>query len=207
MKSSNVKKVLSIVILCVVVAITVATVVLAIIPKKLYNPIPDNYYTVALWRDKKDRMFYADDNASEEDKEFMKDFEKLHAGTVRDNLLSTIFQTTGNKFEDRIVYQSKAENAMDTYANVSGSVCLVFHFVDEQYLQWNGKDATHAESTREDRKIAYTKMYLPVKDTDEFAETTVYLTGSDNKTNYSIKFLAHQGDLYDYLLDVAIDYV
>ena len=206
MKSSNVKKVLSIVILCLVVAITVATVVLAIVPKNLYNPIADGYYTVAVYRDKKDQMYHTGDNANEEDKAFIEKFNSLQEKSVRDNVLSALFQGTG-RFEEKINYSSTAVNAMDKYANVNGVVCLVFHYLHEQTLQWNGKVATHAESKNEGKVITFTKMFMPIIDNDEFQKCTVYLTGSDNKTNYSIEFLAHQSDLYDYLTSLPIDYV
>ena len=206
MKTSNVKKVLSIVILCLVVSITIATVVLAIVPKNLYNPVVDGYYTVAVYRDKKDQMYHTGEHATEEDKAFIEKFTSLQEKSVRDNVLSALFQGTG-RFEEKITYSATATNAMDKYANVNGAVCLVFHYLEEQTLQWNGKDATHAESTNEGKVITFTKMFMPISNTDEFQKCTIYLTGSNNKSNYSIEFLAHQSDLYDYLTSLTIDYV
>ena len=43
MNSSNVKKILSIVIVSLVLAITAVTIILAVVPKTLYNPIADGY--------------------------------------------------------------------------------------------------------------------------------------------------------------------
>ena len=56
--TSRVKKILSIVIISVIVLITALTVILAIVPKRLYNPVTEGYYRVAVYKDGKDAGGY-----------------------------------------------------------------------------------------------------------------------------------------------------
>ena len=206
MKSSNVKKVLSIIILCLVVAVTLTTIILAVIPKKLYNPVTDGYYTVNVYKDKKNNLYVATENADQEDKDFIKKLNELQQKSVQDNILSALFQGT-SKFEERVVYESSAIDAMSKVANVAEKVCLIFNYLDNQTLMMNGKPCTHASATGENNTIIYTKMFMEISDTDQFEECTIYLTGSDNKSNYQIKFLAHQSDIYEYLTGLTWDVV
>ena len=206
MKSSNVKKVLSIVILCLVVAVTLATIILAVIPKKLYNPVTEGYYTVNVYKDKKNNLYLATDTADQEDKDFIEKLNKLQQKSVQDNILSALFQGTG-KFEERVVYESTATDAMSKVANVEDQVCLIFNYLDEQTLMMNGKACTHASATGKDNTIVYTKMFMQISDNEQFEECTIYLTGSDNKSNYQVKFLAHQSDIYEYLIGLTWDVV
>jgi hypothetical protein len=65
MKTSNVKKILSIVILSLILAITITTIVLAVVPKKLYNPITDNYKAITVYKDKVSNTYNTADTAAE----------------------------------------------------------------------------------------------------------------------------------------------
>jgi len=206
MKSSNVKKVLSIVILCLVVAITLTTIILAVIPKKLYNPISDGYYAITVYKDQESNLYRATENASTEEKDFVDKITKLQQKSVQDNILSALFQGTG-KFEERVVYESTSTDAMSKVANVADTICLIFNYLDEQTLIMNGKECTHANATGEGKTIVYSKMFMQISDNDQFEECTIYLTGSDNKSNYQVKFLAHQSDIYEYLTSLNWDVV
>ena len=48
---------------------------------------------------------------------------------------------------------------------------------------------------------------MQISDNEQFEECTIYLTGSDNKSNYQVKFLAHQSDIYEYLIGLTWDVV
>ena len=206
MKSSNVKKVLSIVILCIVVAVTLATIILAVVPKNLYNPISEGYYAITVYKNKESNLYRATENASEEEKTVIEKIKNLQAKSVRDNVLSALFQGTGN-FQEEVLYESTVTNAMDKVANVENSVCLIYNYLDEQTLMMNDKACTHEKATGEGKTIVYTKLFMQITNNDEFDVCTVYLTGSDNKSNYRIQFLAHQSVIYDYLTNLNWDVV
>ena len=198
MKTSNVKKVLSIVILCVIVAITVATVVLAVVPKTLYNPIADGYSAITIYKDTQSNTYKNVENNSEQDREVIEKIETLHGYSIQDNILSTIFQGTSS-FEKSVVYEKTATDCMTNIAKKSGTVCLIYNYLDEQTLVIDDEEYTHPDATGENNTIVYTKMFMTVRDTQDFQECTVYLAGSNNKSNFKVKFLAHQSDLYEYL--------
>lgn len=198
MKTSNVKKVLSIVILCVIVAITVATIVLAVVPKTLYNPIADGYSAITIYKDTQSNTYKNVENNSEQDREVVEKVESLHGDSIQDNILSTIFQGTSS-FEESVVYEKSATDCMSNVAKKSGAVCLIFNYLDEQVLKINDEVYTHPDATGDNNTIVYTKMFMEVSNNQDFQECTVYLAGSNNKSNFKIKFLAHQSDLYEYL--------
>jgi len=201
MKTSNVKKILSIVILCVIVAITVATVVLAVVPKSLYNPIAEGYSAITVYKDKQSNTYKNISGNSEQDKNVIKNIENKHDFSVKDNILSTIFQGTAS-FEKTVVYEKTATDCMSNVAKRDNTLCLIFNYLDEQTLVIDGEEYTHPDATGEDKTIVYTKMFMPVIDNQEFQECVVYLANSNNKSNFKIKFLAHQSELYDYLVSL-----
>lgn len=213
MKTGRAKKIVTISILSVIIAITIATIVLAIIPKKFYNPIPDGYKIVTVYNNKESAMYKTETNMTDKEKEFKEKVDASLQSAFTDNVLSSMFQGT-SKFEKNIVYETTSTNAMDKYANVSGSVCLIFNFLDEQKLMWNDKFATHPkakgvdEETNTKNIITFTKIYMPLTvDNGKIIEHRVYLTGADNKSNFSIKYIANQTDLYKYISSLTWDVI
>jgi len=207
MKTNNVKKVLYIVILSLFIAITVATVVLAVIPKKLYNPINEGYGAITVYKDKTPNTYINVANNSEQDKEVIANIEKYHADSVKDNILSTLFQGTGS-FEESVIYEEKATDCMSNVAKQADTVCLIFNYLDnEQTLIIDGKEYTHPNAKGEGKTIVYNKIFMPVTNNQDFQECTVYLADSSNKANFKITFLAHQSDLYAYLVGLNFDIV
>lgn len=205
MNTSKIKKILSIVIITLILALTVTTIVLAIVPKRLYNPVTNGYMSVAVYRNKKDRMYFATADANAEDKEFNTKLSKLLSDSVKDNVLSSIFQGTG-KFKSEVTARDEG-NVMTNVAKVSDGMCLVFMYDKEQTLMFNGKVYKNPQAIGKDNPVTYTKIFMPIANDQDFQERTVYLADSSNKSAYQIKFLAHQSDIYDLInnLDLLID--
>ena len=207
MNTSKIKKILSIVIITLILALTVTTIVLAIVPKRLYNPVTNGYMSVAVYRNKKDRMYFATDDANAEDKAFNTKLSKLLSDSVKDNVLSSIFQGTG-KFKSEVTPRDEG-NVMTNVAKVSDGMCLVFMYDEEQTLMFNGKVYKNPQATGKDKDkpVTYTKIFMPIANDQDFQERTVYLADSSNQSAYQIKFLAHQSDIYDLInnLDLIID--
>ena len=198
MKTNNVKKILSITIISLIVAITIATVILAIIPKKLYNPIATNYSAVTVYKDKNKNNY--SEAISDENKAIIDKINELQAKSVKDNMLSALFQGTGS-YESRVVSYNEG-NVMTSIADVSGAVCLVFQYLEEQELIWQGEKYTNPQATNPNKVVTYTKIFMPISSNESFEECTVYLADNSNKSSYQIKFLAHQSELYDYLISL-----
>ena len=133
MNSNKAKKIVSIVIISVVLAITILTVVLALIPKKLYNPIANGYDYITVYKKDASVNNYADED-SDEQKAIIDNIAKYLEKSTKDNVLSSIFQGTGKVANDR-----------------------------------------------------------------DFQERTVYVVDGEGNSDYQIKFIAHQSDLYTYI--------
>ena len=205
MKTNKVKKVLSIVILSIIVAITIATIVLAVVPKNQYDPIADNYKVITVYKDKKTQNYENVENVSEEKKSVVARIKEEHAASLQDNLLSSIFQGTSS-FEKSVVYEKTSTDCKANVANIDGVVCLVFDYLNEQTLKIDGEAYTHSDAKGEGNTITYRKVFMQVSNNDDYQECVAYLADSNNKSNFKIKFLAHQGDLYDYLVNLDLGY-
>lgn len=198
--TSKVKKIISIVIISLILAITVAVVVLALIPKKLYNPVPTDYTTLTVYRNKKSQTYLIDDGHPEH-KEINAELSKLIEKSVKDNLLSSIFQGTG-KFENQVICKNEG-NVTTNIANVSGTYCLKFNFLEERVLMWEGQEYTNPNKSGEDKRVKYSQIYMPISNSDEFEQRYIYLANSAGVSDYQITFLAHQSEIFDFIADLV----
>lgn len=203
MDTTKVKKILSIVIISLILAVTILTIVLALVPKKLYNPISEGYSAVTVYKDKNSNTYTFTGEISEEQRSFRDNLDKYVKNSVKDNMLSSIFQGTG-RYEAKVISREEG-NVMNNVANVSGSTCLIFQYLEEQKLIFNGKEYKNPQALDPDKTITYTKLYMPISNTDDFQEAVVYLTDKTNKSSYQIKFLAHQSEIYSYLTGLTWD--
>lgn len=194
MNSNKAKKIVSIVIISVVLAITILTVVLALIPKKLYNPIANGYDYITVYKKDASVNNYTDED-SDEQKAIIDNIAKYLEKSTKDNVLSSIFQGTG-KFEYRIVV-AKTSNVETSIAK--NSTCLIFGYIDEQKLMFNGKEYKNAQATDPTKTITFQKLVMPVANDSDFQERTVYVVDGEGNSDYQIKFIAHQSDLYTYI--------
>ncbi len=194
MNSNKAKKIVSIVIISVVLAITILTVVLALIPKKLYNPIASGYDYITVYKKDASVNNYADED-SDEQKAIIDNIAKYLEKSTKDNVLSSIFQGTG-KFEYRIVV-AKTSNVETSIAK--NSTCLIFGYIDEQKLMFDGKEYKNSQATDPTKTITFQKLVMPVANDRDFQERTVYVVDGEGNSDYQIKFIAHQSDLYTYI--------
>lgn len=194
MNSNKAKKIVSIVIISVVLAITILTVVLALIPKRLYNPIANGYDYITVYKKDASVNNYADED-SDEQKAIIDNIAKYLEKSTKDNVLSSIFQGTG-KFEYRIVV-AKTSNVETPIAK--NSTCLIFGYIDEQKLMFDGKEYKNSQATDPTKTITFQKLVMPVANDRDFQERTVYVVDGEGNSDYQIKFIAHQSDLYTYI--------
>ena len=57
MKKDLAKKIVSISVIAVVVALVITTIILALVPKRMANPIADGYATITVYQDSTSAMF------------------------------------------------------------------------------------------------------------------------------------------------------
>lgn len=203
--TSRVKKILSIVIISVIVLITALTVILAIVPKRLYNPVTEGYYRVAVYKDGKDAGGYnLTGDMTDKEKDFKKKLARYLDESFKDNCLSSLFQGTG-RYESKVISKNE-ENIVSNIAKASGAVVLRFEYSEAQKLIFNGKEYKNSQASDPTKTITFTRIYMPLSNDGDFQERIVYLTsGTSTTSSYQIKFLAHQGDLYNYISSLEND--
>lgn len=211
MKSNTLKKVLSIVIISIILAVVITTCVLAFVQKTLYNPITDindtmgDYYALTIYKDGYTSVYHNDESEVEEKKQTIADIAELSKESTKASILSLMFQGTSS-FEPKII-TSDAGDVLTDIAKASGNVCLVYDFLDnEQTLTWDGKDYKNSQASDPNAPVKFRKIIIPVSNTAEFDVVTAYLTDTKNKSSYQIEFLAHQSELYQYLVNITWEY-
>ena len=139
MKTSTLKKVLSIVIVSVVLALVAVTIILAVVPKKFGNPISTDYVTISVHKDGQKNRFEYHDGATEanfvKNNKIFKEIGRLHEESLKDTLLSAIFQGTGT-FKINVVQDPKG----DALGEVSTGYGLIFNYLQPQTLKVDGKE-------------------------------------------------------------------
>jgi len=149
MKKDLVKKIVSISIIAVVVALVITTIILALVPKRMANPIADGYATITVYKGSAEGMYNYKANPADDlerkHNEVIDEIQKLHEDSLKDNVLSAIFQGTGS-FSATVSKEYKT-NAIKTIAGAEGNA-LVFTYLQEQVLKVNG-ETWSAKSTNE----------------------------------------------------------
>jgi len=202
MKTNNVKKILSIVIISVVLALVAVTVILAVVPKTLYNPLNNEIQSMVIYRDKSEDVYIKD--YSDKDKAAFAKVLELHEKSLKASVLSNMFQGTGS-YDVNVVTkgQSDVKNNIilkdDVYA-------IEFRYTTAQTLKINGEEWKDSK-TFSGKTVSYNKMYLIVTNNDSYEACTIYLTDSKDDSSYQISFLAHQEALYEYITNLKMSVI
>ena len=200
MKAKSVKKIIGIVVVSIVLALTVATIILALIPKKLYNPIPHNDFAgVTVWRSTLSNSYYWDeaDKDSEANQVINELLVKIE-DSVQENILSSMFQGALNH-DIEVVKTTKNSNLKSLYDG-QGVLALVFNYLDDiQTLKINDKVFKY-ETAVSSTTIEYSQIIMPLVNSDSYEECTLYFV-KDNATEYKLTYYAHQSDLWNYIVN------
>ena len=206
MKKDLVKKIVSISVVSLVLALVVATIVLALVPKRLANPVTEGYASITVYKDNLDKQYFKDffnsANATDAEKKYNAvygEIADLHADSLKDNLLSSMFQGLG-KFGIEVV----ASLESDVIANVAKKEgnCLVFTYINEekQILKING-EVYYDETALKSEAVEFDMIVMPLSsEKNGFEERVIYLADRETgKSQYQLKFLADQSELNEYI--------
>lgn len=200
MKTNLVKKILSISIVSLVIALVVATIVLALIPKKLDNPINNGFSSITVYKDEISQTYYVNNNATnkdaiEEDAVCKKIFD-LHENSIKDSLLSTLFQGAGKVGVN--VQNREYKNAI-TQAKEESDIVLVFNYSTIQNLYIKGEKYKFVQNFVSEY-VTFDRIVMPLNNSDSYEECTIYLADkTSNNTEYKVTFPAHQSEVMEYL--------
>ena len=202
MKAKNVKKITGIVVVSLVLALTIATIILALVPKKLYNPMSQNDFAgVTVWRSTLSNSYYWDDEDTKNESEANQVISELLVkieDSVQDNILSSMFQGALG-YDIEITKTNKNSNLKSLYDG-SGVLALVFNYLDDvQTLKINGKIYKY-ETKLTSTTIEYNQIIMPLNNSDSYEECTLYFV-KDNATEYKMTYHAHQSDIWSYIVN------
>lgn len=191
MKSNLAKKIVSITVLALVVALVITTIVLALVPKKMADPIASGYSRIIIYQDDASEAVSKTNRADVFEK-----IEELHEESLKDNVLSAIFQGTGS-FKATVKKEYKT-NVTSSIAAQSGNA-LVFEYLETQVLKIDG-EVYKDEGSLGASTVEYDTIIMPLTDGTNFEECVIYLVdSSENTSSYQVSFLACQAELNDYI--------
>ena len=199
MRKNLVKRIVSISVIVLVLALVVTTIVLAVVPKTMTNPIADGFYCIKVYQGSKSAMYTPNPTATGADAEHNEIFNKivdLHEESLKDTLLSAIFQGTGS-FDVRVVKDSTVSNVISTIAEAEGNA-IIFEYSSQQVLKLDGE--TYEDELSAAGVVKYDMIVLSLNASDNYEECIAYLADTSTKKSiYQVKFLAHQSELNDYV--------
>lgn len=202
MKSNKLRKILSITIISLVLALTVAVIVLAIVPKKHYDPVNRDFNMISVYRETSSGAFAVKKGTqgTDESQDTVDKLMELYEKSLKASVLSSMFQGTG-KFEPNVVAK---DTSMSGKYNVSSVLALVFTYNSTQTLCLNGKEYKYT-SLNQTKTVTYDRAVLVLTDTESFEKVTLYLIEGDESvttSKFQVEFLAHQSELYDYITEM-----
>lgn len=204
MKKSLVKKISAIAVIVLVLALVVTTIVLAVVPKTMANPISDGFSYVMVYQGNKSALFTPNPTATGDEAEHNEIFNKiyeLHEESLKDTLLSAIFQGTGS-FSLTVDKKNPVANVITTIAESEGNA-VVFQYSSTQVLKIDGEVYNDELSSK--GVIEYDMIVLQLNDSENYEECVAYLADASTKKSVcQVKFLAHQSELNEYVGSLTI---
>lgn len=203
MKKNLAKKITSITVIALVVALVITTVVLALVPKKMNDPIASDYKRVWVYQDNVSAAFsYVANPTTDEQRahnEIIETIKELHEESLKDSVLSAIFQGTGS-FKSEVT-KTKKNNALTSVAEQTGNA-IVFEYFEDQELKVNG-ETYKDEGTLSASPVTFGKIIMTLGTSENFEQCTIYLVdSSDGHSYYQVTFLAAQAELNDYVSSI-----
>lgn len=192
------KKVLSIVALCLIAVLAGVIILFACIDKS-YNPKIQEPDYIQIYINKTSgqnvESYYKNDEFS--DRQAIYDnVMKLYNQSFNQKVMSGIFQ--GILFDNaKIVRESKSLSTLTgTY--------IAFNYSELQTLKLNGKVYTYKNGTTTETNIQFKTLWVEVKDVDAMSDINIYVeyynqNSSSETSKYKYVVKAQQSDLYDYI--------
>ena len=205
-KKNLAKKIASISIIAVVVALVITTVVLALVPKTMSNPIMDGYATITIYQGNKSAQYKrsstATTDAQREHNEVFEMINELHEKSLEDNLLSSMFQGTKD-FKMNVVKASVA-NVITSVAETSGNA-IVYTYLGDEKLTLKLDGEVYEDESSTGAVVKFDMIVMPLNTGDSFEECKIYLADrSTKKSAYQVTFLAHQAELNKYVSELTL---
>ena len=189
------KKVLSIIALCLI-AVLAGTIIVFSCVNKNYNlnlTNPD-YIEISVNNSGVKESYYHD--GDDEHKAVYDKVMKLYNDSYKQKIMSGIF--SGVIFNKPTIVRNENTKNVDTL--LSSGTFVIFNYKEEQTLMLNGKKYTDKSN---ENGIKYKTLYVEVKDTNSITTFSIYVKNtSNNYCYYRFSAQAKQADLYKYVSEV-----
>lgn len=192
------KKVLSIVALCLIAVLAGTIIIFACIDKS-FNPNVTEPDYIQIYINKtsgQNAESYYKNDEFEDRKAVYDNVMKLYNASFNQKIMSGIFQ--GILFDNaEIVRETKS------LTNLTGTY-IAFNYEELQTLKLNGKVYTYKSGSTTETNIQYKTLWVEVKDTTAMSDINIYVehyTESNSNETSRFKFVvkAEQSNLFDYI--------
>ena len=197
------KKLLSIVALCLIAILAGTIIVFSCVDKdnniNLKNP---DYIEILVNKQSgvPSESYYKDDAIAER-KEIYDDIIKLYNASFKQKIMSGIFQ--GILFDKVEVVR----NRQSLTSILSNGTFIAFNYYDDQSLSLKNKNYVYKNVTTSAESIPYKTIYVEVKNTDAMTDINIYIKNkeSENDSTYRIVVKTKQASLYNYIQENFAD--
>ena len=135
---------------------------------------------------------------------------KNYEKSLQASVLSSFFQGAMSYTEEvEKATTSNIENVLKTKSETGSDPTMYIEFVweDAQTLYFEGEQYK-VTNNKTEKTVTFTSLAIEVKNNNAFDEITIYVIDSSSSSsrvsNYKIHTLAHQEDLYKYMLTLEI---
>lgn len=188
------KKVISIISIVLVALLVGTTITLACVKTKTFDGINalgeyDKISVVEVYKDGSATAYQSFN--SKVDKTTIDKIVKLHKDSLKDNVLSAMFQGTLG-FEAKFETLSSSISFSDI---VKDSTCILFKFDEKQNLKWDDEEI----KTSSNKNVEYNQIVMRLNNSKNYADVAIYVLNSSTSSSYKITVSAHQYELYKYI--------
>jgi len=188
------KKVLSIISLCLIAVLAVAIIVFSTVNTNYnLNLTKPDYIEISINNSNTKESYYS--NGDDEHKQVYNKVMELYNASYKQKIMSGIF--SGVLFnKPTIIYSTSSVNSI-----LNNGSFIVFNYNNEQTLTLNGKPYTYTSSSgSQTTNIKYNKLYVQVKNSNSITTFNIYVKNIDNDYSYyRYSVQAKQADLYSYI--------
>ncbi len=182
------KKILTIIALCLIGVLATATIVLACI-KYNYNVIAlDNVTAVQIYNGSNNELFEKEIKVDEYNQVL-----DLYKKGAKQNLLNALFQ--GNLGHEIVVNRVSTTTVTGKLGS-TGTIAIKFYVQPQESLVIDGKEYKY-----NDQSISYDYITILLSNVNNVQETTLYFTSSNSSSyySYSVTCYANFYQLYQYI--------
>lgn len=188
------KKVISIISIVLVALLVGTTITLACVKTKTFDGINalgeyDKISVVEVYKDGSTTAYQSFN--SKVDKTTIDKIVKLHKDSLKDNVLSAMFQGALG-FEAKFETLSSSISFSDI---VKDSTCILFKFDEKQNLKWDDEEIKNSSN----KNVEYNQIVMRLNNSKNYADVAIYVLNSSTSSSYKITVSAHQYELYKYI--------